>query len=250
MSLVLWLFIYTLLLFALRAMVKSADAPWLKLILAPAVLLAIVVRALACAIGKAEVEAMNPPWRAGPPIRHKPPKIAFYGPLALAVLPLAACMAALLFAARELDWPLRVDVVLPDLEPGTRVVEALGETSVRILSAMEASVEHLPFGEPRFWIFFWLAAAIHLYLAPTALEWRSQAFFLGVAALACAAIDWLGLSAGFLTRGWYLRTFYGDPAWDGLSLLIVMAFLGLVLALLGRTLRLVVGAFGRKSEKR
>jgi hypothetical protein len=33
-----------------------------------------------------------------------------------------------------------------------------------------------------------------------------------------------------MSRGWYFRTFYGGRIWDGLSLLVATALLGLLVA--------------------
>lgn len=233
MSLVIWVFIYSLILLALRGCVgKLTEARVVKFLFLPGFIASLLVRFVTCITARAPIKEVNFPWRAGPPIVHGRPSIAFYGSLVFAVLPVAAGATLLLAIAKALAYPLWLDVTLPAIAPETRGVSIFLRTSAEILQAFAATIETLKEADWKLCVFVYAAAALQLYLAPHFDEWRPLAILLGVLGSLVTVGDWLGLEAGFMSRGWFLRSFYGEPVWQGLSLLVATALLGLMVGIL------------------
>lgn len=252
MSLVIWLLVYSLLLLGLRALVGSAalERPAMKLLFFPGALAAIAVRGVGCILARAPLKEVNWPWRGGAPIVRGKSEIAVYGPTALGLAPALVGAAIVLGVGRALGYPLLLNVALPPVGPELHGLVILGRASAEILEAAGRAFAGLDLADPELWLFVWLAASVHLYLAPTFEEWRPIAVILAIGGALLFAADWLGLEAGLLSRGWYLRAFYGDAVWDRLSLLVATAVLGLAVALVARVFLLAVKPLRDDSAKK
>jgi hypothetical protein len=231
LSLVIWTFIYSLIVLLIGGCVGTrTEGRTLKTIFLPGFIAAALVRGVACLLARAPIKEVNFPWRVGSPIVHGQPKVPVYGPLVFGLLPFGASMALLLGIGQALGQPLRFDVKLPEMAPDAKSLWLLLHTSAEILRAAGGAFERVDLRSANLWLFIYAAAAIHLYLAPRATEWRWLALVLGLAALALFGCEWLGVEAGFLSRGWYIRTFYENRVWDSMSLLVATAVLGLIAA--------------------
>jgi hypothetical protein len=251
-SLVIWIFIYALLLLAIRGSLgRFGESRVAKVAFLPGFLAALIVRGAVGLVARAPVKSASPPWRVGPPIVHGPPALACYGSLLFGVVPVAAGAALLLGAASALGRPVWFDVKLEDLQIDINVVGRLLHTSGEILREAGRSVDTIDWRAPDVWLFLYAATSVHLYLAPRLDECRPLAAVLAACGAVLAALDWLGFRAGFLSRGWYIKTFYGDRVWDALTLLVATALLGLLVACLaagGATLARALRGGGERGK--
>jgi hypothetical protein len=228
MSLVLWSLAFTLTLLALRGtMRRLAPLPAVKTVLLPGMLVGMASRALACALARAPVKAVHPPWSPGEPIEHDAPLVPLFGHLALGLLPLAAGSAAIIALRQLLEPSLTVGHALPAMEPGPGALAACVEGAAGMVKGAAAAAADPALRSWHAAAFLYLAVSILVYAAPRLSEWAHVAASIAGAALFLAALDFLGLRAGWLSRGWYIRKYYGPVAAEGLALLLALSLLTL-----------------------
>lgn len=230
MSLVLWTLALTLLLLAIRVLATPfTPSRVVKALFLPGVLVAIAARSMACALAGASLRHVNFPWREGEPVEHEPPRVPVLGGLALALIPFAGATAAILAARAALGYPLEFHVELPMIEATPEGLAVFVRTSGEILHALYAATPAAALGQWRAPAFLYLALSTLLFAAPQWDEWKSLAGGIGALWLLLWGGEYLGLQAGFLSRGWFIRVFYSEPVFDSLVLLLATALLALAL---------------------
>jgi hypothetical protein len=228
MSLVLWSFAFTLTLLALRGIVrKITPLPAVKIVLLPGMLIAMVARALACVLARAPVKAVHPPWSPGEPIEHEAPTVPLFGRLVLGLLPLIAGSASVVACRQLLEPELTVGYALPAMEAGPGALSTYVEGAAGMVKEAAAAASNPVLQSWRTAVFLYLAASILIYAAPRLSEWGHVAAAIAGAAVLLAGLDFLGLRAGWLSRGWYIQKYYGPIASEGLALLLTIALLTL-----------------------
>ena len=249
MSLLIWSLFLTVVLLGLYGVTRRfTPLRTVKLVFLPGVLLAILSRSLACGLARAPLKEVNFPWRAGPPVAHGKPKIPVWGGLCLALVPFLSGTLVILALRALLVPTLRCQISLPDnMEPNVRAIFTSLETVLGIArSAGSFNLQELPKGWHLF-LFFYLGFSILLYSAPLLEEWKRMAGLILVLTLFWGILDYLGLRAGFLSRGWYIGWAYGQAARDALAFLLTCAVLALLLvASTYWGLRFIQATFGRK----
>jgi hypothetical protein len=229
MSLVLWTLALTAILLGLRALAAplTARRSW-KALLLPGSLLAILARSVACALAGAPLRHVNFPWREGEPVEHDPPWVPIAGGLVLGLVPFIAGTAAILLARAALGYPLEFDLALPPIDATPEGLGVFVRTNYEILHALWAMTPVIAVGW-RAPAFLYLAVSTLVYAAPTWTEWKALAAGIAAIALVIWGCDYLGLHAGFLTRGWFIRTFYSERVFEALTLLLAAALVALLL---------------------
>ena len=252
MSLVLWTLTLSLILLALRAIVAPLTPRRLaKWAFFPGLLVAVGARSIACGLAAAPLKAVNLPWREGEPVVHDKPEVPVLGWLALALFPLAAAAAAILLARWLLAPPLTLDVRLPEMVPDAGALAVLLDTSAKIVRGAAIAAMNGPLLDWRVAAFLYVAASVLLFCAPTYEEWKWVAGGVGAMALGVSLFSYLGVTAGFLTRGWFIGWLYGDPVFEALALFLTAALVTLVLAAALRgAFAFTRAAFGSKADKR
>jgi hypothetical protein len=234
MSLVLWVLALSALLLGLRAVahpvmpLRSAKALFF-----PGVLVAIIGRSVACALAGARLEGVHA-WREGEVVEHEKPALPIVGDFLLAIVPFVAAMGAILGSRAALGYPIELDVRLPDLDPSLGALSTVADGSVRLLRALATSLRGLDRDSWRAAAFLYVALATNLYAAPNYEGWKRLATAIGGVGLLCWGAEWLGIQAGFLSRGWFIKTLYGDPVLDALALLVTAALVALLLFTVAR----------------
>jgi hypothetical protein len=230
MSLVLWCLALTIALLALRAAARGiTQIPVVKVVFLPGVLLALASKLLACLLGGAPLRELHLPWKAGEPLEHEPPRVPILGRLLLGVLPFAAAVTAII-ALREILAPSLVfaETELPRLAAGPEAPQAVLDGIRAVAQGAGALVVDPTVHEVRVALFLYLALAFLVFTAPGLEDWIPLAIILAVAALFMAALDFLGVHAGFLSRGWWIRRIYGPMVFESLALLLALAVLALL----------------------
>lgn len=232
MSLALWLVAIATVLLVLRALVAPlAPRRAVKAALFPGVLLAIGARSIAGALAQAPLKAVNFPWRTGAPVEHDRPALPVLGPGFLSLVPVIAAAAATLLARALVAPQLAVALDLPEIRPDAGALAALGAVSWEVLRGAAAALgEPARLFDPHVALFAWLALSFLVYAAPGYEEWKWVAGSAAALALAAGALEWLGLGAGFLSRGWFVALFYGDAVLEAIALLLAASLLTLALA--------------------
>lgn len=232
MSLLFWILFLTLVLLGLHGTTRRfTPLRSVKIVFLPGVLLAIASRFLACALARAPLKAVNFPWRAGPPVEHEEPKIPVLGWLSLALIPFLSGIVVTLTLRAILVPALRSRVSLPAMEPNFGAVFTFLEIALLIArNAGSFNVQELASGW-RLFLFVYLGFSILLYSAPLFEEWKRIAGLIVVMTLFLGILDYLGLRAGFLSRGWYISWSYSQRATDALAFLFACAVVSLVLVL-------------------
>ncbi|GIW71223.1 MAG: hypothetical protein KatS3mg102_0765 [Planctomycetota bacterium] len=228
-SLAIWLLVWASLLLALERVVRARlQCVGTKLLFLPGAMLVALAKALACVLGGTPLHAIHL-WRRGPLVEHAPPRL--WGAIVLGLLPLGAVAAAVLGLHAALAPPLRLEIELPPLEPSLSELDVLLGASAELLAAAWQALCTAPAPlEPRLWAFAYFVAGLLLYGAPDVGQWRVLASVLSLGYLVLAALDYLGVGARFLSRGWLLQWSYGDAVWERLGLLVLAALVLLVVA--------------------
>jgi hypothetical protein len=228
MSLVLWSLAFTLTLLALRGVVrKVTPLPAMKVIFLPGTLLAMASRGLACIIARAPIKAVHPPWSPGEPVEHEPPGVPLLGRLTLGLLPLVLGAGSIIALRKVLEPELTLGYALPAVEPGVGALGTWLEGAAEMVKGGAEAATNPDFQSWRAALFVYLAVSILVHTAPRLAEWGHVAAAIGGTAVFLALLDFLGLRAGWLSRGWYIRKYYGPVAAEGLVLLLTLALLTL-----------------------
>jgi hypothetical protein len=251
MSLLFWLLFLTFVLLGLHGVTRRfTPLRSVKLIFLPGVLLAILSRSLACGMARARLRAVNFPWREGPPVEHGEPKIPVWGWLCLSLVPFLSGAFVILVLRALLVPGLRCRISLPEsIEANVSAVFIFLDIALGIArNAGSFNLHDLPKGWHLF-TFFYLGFSILLYSGPLLEEWKRMAGFILILTLLLAILDYLGVRAGFLSRGWYIRWCYGQAAWDALAFLLTCAVMALLLvASTYGGLRFIKATFGPKRQ--
>lgn len=229
MSLVLWCLALTIALLALRAAAKGiTQLPLVKVAFLPGVLLAIASKLLACALGGAPLRELRPPWKAGEPLEHEPPKVPVLGRILLGILPFTAAVTAII-TLREILAPSLVfaETELPALAAGPEAPQAVLDGICALAKGAGTLILDPSVRELQVALFLYLALAFLVFTAPGLEDWIPLAAILAVCALFMAALEFLGLQASFFSRGWWIRKLYGHVVFESLALLLALALLSL-----------------------
>ena len=231
MSLVLWCLALTVALLALRAAAKGiTQLPLVKVVLLPGVLLAIASKLLACALGGAPLRELRPPWKAGEPLEHEPPRVPVLGRIFLGILPFAAAVIAII-ALREVLAPSLVfaETQLPALAAGPEAPQAVLDGICALAKGAGTLILDPSVRELQVALFLYLALAFLVFTAPGLEDWIPLAAILALCALFVAALEFLGFQASFFSRGWWIRRLYGTMVFESLALLLALALLSLAM---------------------
>ncbi len=229
MSLILWIFALSVLLVLLRGVTGPCPRrPIVKMLFFPGVVLAIAARSVAAWIARAEVKAVNPPWRAGEPVELDKSKLPILGPLLLSLISFAGCLIFVGLARAQLVPALQSQLVLPVVHAEPSAVSTVLDTCFHALEGGGHLGPQALAAGWRLWIFVYLAAAILLYFAPSYDEWKQLAGSLVALVLALSVVDYFGITAGFLSRGWFARRMYGPAILEMLALLFTLAWFELL----------------------
>jgi len=250
MSLLLWILALTAVLLAVRWAAGPLTASRAaKVLLLPGLAVAVAARSIACGLSGAPLKSVNLFWRKGEPVEHGDPKVPVLGPALLALLPLAAAAAAVLGARSAAVPGLVCEVELPDIDT---TIEALGPVADTIGQLAGHALDIARGGRLealRLAVFAYLSISVLLFAAPAWKEWKALAGCLLGAGIIVAAIEWLGLRAGFWSRGWFIRSWYSDDAFEALALILMMAMVTFaVLAGVRGTLAFLRAALGKKGK--
>jgi hypothetical protein len=229
MSLVLWCLALTIALLALRAAAKGiTHLPVVKVALLPGLVLALAAKLLACALGGAPLREVRPPWKAGEPLEHEPPRVPIVGRLLLGILPFAAAVTAII-ALREVLAPSLVfaETNLPHLAAGPEAPQAVIDGICALARAAGTLVLDPSLRELQVALFLYLALAFLVFTAPALEDWIPLAAVLALCALFMALLDFLGVEARFFSRGWWIRRLYGPMVFESLALLLALSLLSL-----------------------
>jgi hypothetical protein len=231
MSFILWVFFISVVLLAIRvAAAPIHGGRTLKTIFLPGVLVAIVLKSLACLLARAPLKAVNLPWRPGEPVVHESSPIHFLGPATLAALPVLASVGLVLFLRAALHPGFLGLHALPAIEANGSALDVWWGTSMGVLANAPLLLDQLRQGGWMVFLFLYLAVGVLTYASPAVGEWKVLAVLLGLIALPVAAIDWLGIRPGFLSRAWFIRRSFGPAVFEGLAVLMSCAWMALVAA--------------------
>jgi hypothetical protein len=252
MSLILWILALATLLFAVHAVAHPfLGSRAAKLLFLPGVLLAVLSRSLACALSGAPLKSVNLPWREGEPVDHDRPYIPVWGAFALALVPVAAAFAGAIALREALGLALDLDVPLPRMDASIGALATFLDTAWAILQAAWRAAHDPQFRDWRVVAYLYGAFSALVFAAPNYEEWKALASGTAAAGGLVAFARWLGLSAGFMSRGWFIEWLYGDSVFEALSLLLATALVSLaVLAAVRAATSFTRAAFFPKKRKK
>jgi len=249
MSLMLWIFFLVLLLFGVHMVLAPAHrSVALKLLFLPGCLAATVLKVLFALLARAQIKKVLPPWKSGEPVELGPSKIPYLGSVLASALPVAGALALLVCLHAELAPSVRLLSELPELKPSTaEAASSVADCAVGVVAGTQCFAEACPSSPNpgKVAAFFYLAAALLLYAAPSFREFRHTALVACVLLVPVALIDWLGLVPGFLSRGWFLQRSWSPVAHDAVALLLSLVFLVATLALMLRIVSLLRAGKGK-----
>jgi hypothetical protein len=231
MSLILWVLFLTIVLVVVRLAVAPIYCGCtMKTLFFPGVLVAIASKTLACFLTKSKLKSVNFPWRPGEPVIHEPSPVKMVG---IAVTSCATVVTGvwLVLYLRGLLHPAFCGLnALPAIEADGTTIGTWWDTSMGVLSNVPSLFDQLRQSGWSVFLFLYLAISIQTYTAPSPREWKVIAIVLVLLALPIAGIDWLGLQAGFFSRGWFIRRSYGPMVFEALAVLVSCAWITLVIA--------------------
>jgi hypothetical protein len=228
LSLAIWTLLFATVLLLLGALLGSRRGSCtLKWALLPGVLVVVASRVLACSLSRAPLRSVNLPWRPGPLVVHDKPAIPVLGPVLLALVPLFIAMTVVVMTRSHLAPDLACHAALPPVEPHAQAVGALVGTSAEVLCAVDDLAVSEPAHRGASLAFLYLAFSVLVCTAPTLAEWKVMAATFGSFILVGAGCNYLGIRAGFLSRGWFLDRAFGQAGHEALGLLIATGVLSL-----------------------
>jgi len=248
MSFLLWILAISAVLLLLRLNVGPLPRRRaFKALFLPGVLVAIVGKLLACALSGSKLQEVNFPWREGDPAKPEESKVPIWGSLCQALVPVLTGAAAVLIAREILVPELIGRIELPDLETHPSAIAVFLDTCRQILGDLTAMANAGELWRWQMALFGYLSFSILAFTSPTWKECDRIKGHFFAAVLSVAAVGWLGLKVGFLSRGWYIRYKWSEPVFEGLGLILTAALAALLATLAVRwSYLLLLAAFKPK----
>lgn len=251
MSLILWILVLIALSGALRWFAGPLiQGRALKSLLLPGVCALGVLRLGAGLLARAPVKAVAPPWRHGELIEHGRSPFQLVGAGIISGLPFLGALVLIVWLHGALDPSFCLSSELPRLAANETALETLSRFGGEVFGCWRSLLERAERSDWRAGLFLYGALALLTFAAPT-LAHLQVLLALGVLLLVpVAAIDWLGLEPGFLSRAWFIERRH-LPQVEGIVCLLVGLML-LATAALGslRVLLAFRGARGAGSQSR
>lgn len=213
---------------------KSTMSPAVKVVLFPAVLVDSLIRAICCVLTITPLAEFRPLARGKMPFESGKSRLGPLGAGVASVLRLAILMLLTVYCV--LQWLPAIaesKLMLPLIDQATLDNGAPAWHSLPTYwSTLVSGTRNLVSTEPS-------AAAVVVYFlcgllwlsAPGPREWAWIIGANGLLVLASWVGQWLGVTVGFFSRGWFIRALHSDRLWAAFSFAVTLT-VTLVLALL------------------
>jgi len=221
MSLLLWILVLTVCLLALRGVSGFLlPLPWVKILFLPGYLVCVGTRAMVCGLTGVPLKKVTLPWCHGPPTEVGMPEKAILRSVVIAVVPFLLGLTTILALRAGLAPDLESEAKLAALEPEVGAIPVALGSSLDLVTDSGRQCADPAFRTFGAALFLHFAFSIIIFIAPSYAEWKRIAAVLGIGVVLLAAFDYLGLEAGFLSRGWWIQWIYGESAAESVALLL------------------------------
>jgi hypothetical protein len=241
MSLILWFCFFCLLIFLLEQLFSPLRKfRFFRVLIAPGMMVTAAGTLLGCVITGTKIQAIKLSLKKGEMIKHEPPRFPILAPFLIAVLPILACTAAFLYSHHLMDSPIHFEGELPRIELSQEALPVLGSTLGSYFAAFLTPEKTFNFASVWTWLFLYLALCFLLAPAPTPKDLKYLMPGIVLLGLLVWSIDYMGVTFGWFSRGWWTRWAYEEHFWRMFSFLIGITLFVLVLSgLLSLLFRLV-----------